>query len=346
MNDNGLIPDISVVVPCYNEEGVLAELYRRLMATIETLAIRAEVVLVNDGSKDGTWPILLDLASTDPRLVLVNLSRNHGHQLALTAGLSQATGRRILIIDADLQDPPELLPEMMTAMDSGADVVYGVRRRREGESKFKLATAALFYRLIERVTDVPIPRDAGDFRLISRRALDVLLAMPERHRFVRGMVSWIGFRQVPLPYDRHPRFAGETKYPLRKMFRFALDAITAFSTKPLAIASWAGIAMALVSCLLLAYSLVSWLRSDVVIGWTSLMATVTLLGSVQLVVLGVIGEYIGRMYEQVKGRPLFIIERVVRSSDGSPGRGGNVTAESGCYPDRELGCEVCSTPGI
>jgi polyisoprenyl-phosphate glycosyltransferase len=313
MSLNGTIVDLSIVVPCYNEEGVLRELHRRLTEAIEPMAIRAEVVLVNDGSKDGTWPIMLELAATDPRLLLVNLSRNHGHQLALTAGLSQAAGQRVLIIDADLQDPPELLPEMMEVMGTGADVVFGVRRHREGESPLKRATAALFYRLIELLTDVPIPRDTGDFRLMSRRALDVLLAMPERHRFVRGMVSWIGFRQVPFPYDRHRRFAGVTKYPLRKMVRFALDAITAFSTKPLALAIWAGFGTAVISCILLVYALISWVRGEVVVGWTSLMATVTLLGSVQLVALGVIGEYIGRMYEQLKGRPLFIIERIVRS---------------------------------
>jgi len=311
--DAGTIPGpaLSIVVPCYNEEEGLGELHDRLARTCDGLGLPYEIILVNDGSTDGTWLAMLELAAAAPQLVLVNLSRNHGHQLALTAGLSQAVGRRVLILDADLQDPPELLPDMMKAMDADADVVYGVRRHREGESTLKLATAALFYRLIERLTDVPIPRDAGDFRLVSRRAIDVLLAMPERHRFVRGMVSWIGFRQVPLLYDRGPRFAGETKYPLRKMIR--LDAITAFSTKPLALASWAGLGMAGLSCALLAYSLASWLRGEVVVGWTSLMATVTLIGGVQFVVLGVIGEYIGRMYEQVKGRPLFIIERVVRS---------------------------------
>lgn len=332
--DEGTIPGpvLSIVVPCYNEKEGLGELHDRLARTCDGLGLPYEIILVNDGSTDGTWPAMLDLAAAAPQLVLVNLSRNHGHQLTLTAGLSQAAGRRVLILDADLQDPPELLPEMMRAMDDGADVVYGVRRRREGETGLKRATAALFYRLIERLTDVPIPRDAGDFRLISRRALDVLLAMPERHRFVRGMVSWIGFRQVPLPYDRHPRFAGETKYPLRKMVRFALDAITAFSTKPLALASWAGVGMALVFCALLAYSLASWLRGETVVGWTSLMATVTLLGSVQLVVLGVIGEYIGRMYEQAKGRPLFIIERVVRSPD-----------EANARHDAELGNDASPT---
>ncbi len=315
MSEVGMVVDLSVVVPSYNEEEVLTELHRRLTEAIEPLAIRAEVVLVNDGSSDGTWARMLELAASDSRLVLVNLSRNHGHQLALTAGLSQAAGRRVLIMDADLQDPPELLGAMMDLMDAGAEVVHGVRRHRAGESQWKLATAALFYRLIERLTEVPIPRDVGDFRLISRRALDVLLAMPERHRFVRGMVSWIGFRQTSLPYDRQPRFAGKTKYPLRRMVRLALDAITASSTRPLALASWAGIGMAVVSCGLLAYSLAAWTRGETVVGWTSLMAAVTTIGSVQLFVLGVIGEYVGRMYEQVKGRPLFIIERVVRSPE-------------------------------
>ena len=200
-------------------------------------------------------------------------------------------------------------------MDDGVDVVYGRRRKRGGESVFKLVTASLFYRLIERLTDIPIPRDAGDFRLMSRRSLEVLMTMPERHRFIRGMVSWIGFRQEPILYDRHERFAGTTKYPLRKMVRFALDAITAFSTKPLALASWIGIATGMFACLLLVYVLISWLRGGTIVGWTSVMAAMAIFGSVQLVVLGVIGEYIGRMYEQMKGRPLFIIERVVRSSD-------------------------------
>jgi polyisoprenyl-phosphate glycosyltransferase len=334
-------PAVSVVVPCYNEEEVVGELHDRLTRVCRELGLPYEIIVVNDGSRDRTWPLLNELAARDDHLILVNLSRNHGHQLALTAGLCSARGGRTLILDADLQDPPELLPEMMKAMDSGADVVYGVRRRREGESRLKLATAALFYRLIERLTDVPIPRDAGDFRLISRRALDVLLAMPERHRFVRGMVSWIGFRHVPLLYDRQPRFAGETKYPLGKMIRFALDAVTAFSTKPLALASWAGIAMGLFSCALLAYSMVSWLRGEAVVGWTSLMATMTLMGSVQLVVLGVLGEYVGRMYEQVKGRPLFIVERVIRSA-ASPDHDGDTVAA--CNDDHARTHRPASVP--
>ena len=264
--------------------------------------------------------------------MLVNLSRNFGHQLALSAGLALCRGRRVLILDADLQDPPELLPEMLRLMDAGADVVYGRRRKRAGDSASKRLTAALFYRLIGALTDVPIPRDTGDFRLMSRRALDALLAMPERHRFIRGMVSWIGFRQVALDYDRQARFAGTTKYPLRKMLRFALDAITAFSIKPLALASWVGIATGLFALGLLAYSFLSWLGwvgGTVEPGWTSLMAAVAILGSVQLLVLGIIGEYLGRMYEQAKGRPLYIIEDVVRNA---PHPGGEAPIRSPLPP--------------
>ncbi len=308
--------EISVVVPCYNEEEVLEELHRRLVAVCGQLALPYELVLVDDGSRDRTWSYMCELAEVDPHLVLVKLSRNHGHQLALTAGLSLASGSRILIIDADLQDPPELLPEMMRMMDDGFDVVYGRRRLRRGESAIKRGTASLFYRLMEKVTDLPIPPDTGDFRLISRRTLDLLLTMPERHRFLRGMVSWIGFRQAPLYYDRHERFAGTTKYPFYKMLRFAFDAITSFSIKPLALASWVGFVSGILAMFLLVYSLVSWLGwlgGPAVTGWTSLMCVIAFLGSTQLVVLGILGEYVGRMYEQVKGRPLFVVEQVVRS---------------------------------
>ncbi len=310
-------PALSVVVPCFNEQEVVGELHRRLSDTCAGLNLSYEVVLVNDGSTDRTWPLLVDLAAADPHLVLVNLSRNFGHQLALSAGLSLCRGNRVLILDADLQDPPELLPELLRTMDeSAADVVYGRRRRRDGDTHAKRLTASLFYRIIGALTDVPIPRDTGDFRLMSRRALDALLAMPERHRFIRGMVSWIGFRQVPLLYDRQPRFAGTTKYPLRKMLRFAADAITAFSVKPLALASWVGGLTALFALGLLAYSFGSWLGwigGKVEPGWTSLMAAIAILGSVQLLVLGILGEYLGRMYEQAKGRPLYLIADIVRA---------------------------------
>lgn len=308
-----VVPELSVVVPCYNEEDALAELHARISRVPRSMGVPYEVILVNDGSKDRSWLIMVELAEGDPQLVLVNMSRNHGHQLALTAGLSLARGERILILDADLQDPPELLPEMWRIMDEGADVVYGRRRSREGETGLKLLTATLFYRLIERLTDVPIPRDAGDFRLISRRALEILQAMPERHRFIRGMVSWIGFRQEPLFYDRQARFAGETKYPFRKMCRFAIDAVTAFSTKPLALAGWFGLATGTFAGLLLVCSAVSWARGSAVAGWTSLMAVMAIFGSAQMIILGIFGEYLGRLYEQGKGRPLFVIDQVVRA---------------------------------
>ena len=310
-------PWISVVVPCFNEEQVLPELCRRLVGVCQQLGTSYEIILINDGSKDRTWEQLRHLAKTNPHLVLVNLSRNHGHQLALSAGLSVCAGQRVLIIDADLQDPPELLPAMLGLMDQGADVVYGQRRQRAGETFFKRFTARLFYRIIRRLTDTPIPVDTGDFRLMSRRALDVLLRMPERHRFIRGMVSWIGFNQQPILYDRCARFAGETKYPFRKMLRFAIDAVTAFSIKPLALASYTGFVAAVFAMVLLCYSFVSWLRGGTVAGWTSIMAGVALLGSVQLLVLGIFGEYLGRLYEQSKGRPLFIIEQVVRFPTGT-----------------------------
>ncbi len=309
------MPDLmlSVVAPCFNEQEVLPEFHRRLAAACAGLKGGYEIILVNDGSKDRTWDLMRDLAQRDPHLVLVDLSRNHGHQLALTAGLSLCRGRRILIIDADLQDPPELLEAMMQLMDRGVDVVYGQRRQRHGETPMKLMTAAAFYRLIERLTDTPIPRDTGDFRLISRRVLEVLLAMPERHRFMRGMVSWVGFRQEPLLYDRDRRYAGSTKYPLRRMIRLALDAVTAFSIKPLALASYIGFLTGVLGLLILGYSLVDWAVGGTIQGWTSTIVAVLVMGSVQLFVLGIMGEYLGRLYEQSKGRPLFIIRDVVRT---------------------------------
>jgi dolichol-phosphate mannosyltransferase len=275
-----------------------------------------EVVLINDGSRDRTWEVMRGLSERDPNLVCVNLSRNHGHQLALTAGLTVCRGDRILILDADLQDPPELLPDMLRTMAAqGADAVYGQRRKRAGEGTGKLLTAWVFYRLIDRLSDVRIPHDTGDFRLMSRRALDALLSMPERHRFIRGMVSWIGFRQVPFLYDRDARFAGTTKYPLRKMIAFAVDAITGFSVKPLALAGLAGTAAAVAAAALALFSVVTWFTGANVVGWTSLMAGMSALSAVQLFVLAIMGEYLGRLYEQSKGRPLFLIESVVRGAE-------------------------------
>ena len=311
---------LSIVIPCFNEEACIPELHRRLTAAArEAVGEAYEIVLVNDGSRDGSWPAMQKLADTDPHVVGVNLSRNHGHQLALTAGLDLCRGETILIIDADLQDPPELLSPMLEAMrEQDADVVYGVRRSRSGETAFKRATAHGFYRLLSRATEIDIPLDAGDFRLMSRRALDALLAMSEQSRFIRGMVAWIGFRQVPFAYDREVRFAGTTKYPLSKMLRFALDALTGFSSAPLKLASHAGLLLSLGSLLILAYIAYAFIAGRSIQGWTSLMLVVVVLGAVQMFVLALMGEYIGRLYNEVKGRPLYIVQEV---AGGEPAKG-------------------------
>ena len=303
---------LSVVAPCYNEQESLEALVTRLTAACKSaVGEHYEIVLVNDGSKDLTWAKMSMMATIDSHIVAVNLSRNHGHQLALSAGLTICRGDRILVIDADLQDPPELLPKMMALMDQGADIVYGQRTQRNGETVFKRTSAALFYRMLNRLVEIDIPCDTGDFRLMSRRALDILNKMPERSRFIRGMVSWIGLKQVPLLYERDARFAGETKYPLRKMIRFALDAVTSFSTTPLRIASYVGLAAGCMGFLMLLYIFVTWLQGHNVQGWTSIMVVVLVIGSAQLLCLGVFGEYLGRLYMESKHRPLFIIDEVV-----------------------------------
>jgi len=308
-------PRLSVVVPCYDEEVALPELHRRVSAACQTVVgIDYEIVLVDDGSRDRTWEVVRRLADGDGAVVGMTLSRNHGHQLALTAGLSLCRGERILIVDADLQDPPELLPEMFRLMDEGADVVYGTRATRVGETWFKRITARVFYRLMAYLTEVEIPLDTGDFRLISRRALDVLREMPEQHRFIRGMVSWIGFRQVPIVYDRGDRVGGTTKYPLRTMMQFAIDGITGFSIRPLRLASWAGLIVALCGLGFLAYALAFWFLFGVLRGWMSSIGIMLVLGSAQMIFLGLIGEYLGRLFIEAKRRPLFIVRDVVRSS--------------------------------
>ena len=303
---------LSIVVPCFNEQACIAELHARLGAAARiAVGEDYELVLINDGSRDESWPVMRAIAAADPHVVAVNLSRNHGHQLALTAGLDLCRGETVLIIDADLQDPPELLPQMLAAMkDSDADVVYGVRKSRAGETAFKRATAHGFYRLLSRATEVDIPLDTGDFRLMSRRALDALLAMPEQARFIRGMVAWIGFKQMPFAYDRQERFAGETKYPLAKMVRFAFDALTGFSSAPLKLASHAGLLLSLSSVLLILYIAWAWLSGQNIQGWTSLMLVVVVLGAVQMFVLALMGEYTGRLYNEAKQRPLYIVQEI------------------------------------
>jgi dolichol-phosphate mannosyltransferase len=306
---------LSVTIPCYNEEAGLAELHRRLTATCQqVVGDDYEVILVNDGSRDGTWNAISTLAAADNHIIGVDLSRNFGHQAALTAALTLCSGERIFILDADLQDPPELLGDMMAVMDQGADVVYGKRRKRDGESKRKKVTAKLFYRVLAQMIDFDIPTDAGDFRLMSRRVLEALLSMPEAHRFIRGMVSWIGFKQVPLEYDRQSRYAGETGYSFAKMINFALDAITAFSARPLRIGLYAGMGLVGLSWLGILYSLISWLFFSTQPGWTSLIIAVMFLGGAQIFMLAMIGEYVSRTFVQTKGRPLYFLREIVGSS--------------------------------
>ena len=311
-------PSLSIVVPCFNEEACLGALHGRLSAAARAVAGESyEIVFVNDGSRDKSWEMMQALSHGDPHLVAINLSRNHGHQLALTAGLDLCSGERILIIDADLQDPPELLPDMFATMDAQkADVVYAVRRQRAGETAFKLATASIFYRLLSRLAEIEIPRDTGDFRLMSRRALDAFLALPEQARFIRGMVAWVGFRQVPIVYDRAERHAGETKYPLSKMMRFALDAVTGFSTAPLRMASHIGLWLVAFSALIVLYIAFGFITGRATQGWTSLMLVVVVLGAVQMFVLGMIGEYIGRLYIESKRRPLYIVSDIAGHAGG------------------------------
>jgi polyisoprenyl-phosphate glycosyltransferase len=310
---------LSVVVPCYNESAGIAELYRRIRAVCESQSsIGYEIVLVNDGSTDDTRARIFDIARRDDRVVGVDLARNYGHQIALSAGLELCRGRRVLILDADLQDPPELLRDMMAMMDQGCDVVYGVREEREGESRFKRATASAFYRLLGRLSDVKIPADAGDFRLMNRRALDHLNAMPERYRFIRGMVSWIGLRQCAFPYKRERRFTGRTHYSFRKMMLLAIDAMTSFSVAPLRFASLLGLGFGLLGMATLVYTIVAWAAGHVLPGWTSLASIILILGSVQLLVLGIFGEYLGRMYMESKRRPLYIVNEVVSRPAAAP----------------------------
>jgi dolichol-phosphate mannosyltransferase len=311
-HDFGIMPALSVVVPCFDEAAVLEEFHRRASAACRAaVGEDHEIIVVNDGSRDATWAVIERLSAGDPHLLGVNLMRNHGQQLATTAGLAVSTGQRVLLIDADLQDPPELLGDMMALMDAGADVVYGRRRSRDGESPFKRTSAAAFYRLLSRMSDVAIPEDTGDFRLLDRRIVDALLAMPERARYLRGMVSWIGGRQVPLYYERQPRLAGETKYSFGKMIRMATTAILSFSIVPLRAGVWLGLGIASLAGVLLIYTLCQWASGSVVSGWTSLMTAVALFAGVQLLVLGIMGEYLGILVEETKKRPLFLIDSVL-----------------------------------
>lgn len=302
-------PLLSVVVPCYNEEEVLGQTLKELNEfAIGLTKYRFEFIFVDDGSKDRTLKILQDAAQGNLSYRILSFARNFGHQIAVTAGIDAASGEAVALIDADLQDPPEVLSEMIKHWEEGVEVVYAVRASREGESAFKVATARWFYRLLNRLSETPIPLDTGDFRLMDRKVVDVLKQMPERHRFVRGLVAWVGYRQMALPYHRKKRAAGTSKYPLRKMLRFATDGILSFSSKPLQIATSMGLFAAFLALVGIIYSLALRVTTNTwVEGWTALMIAVLFLGGVQLISLGIIGEYIGRIYEESKGRPLYIV---------------------------------------
>jgi polyisoprenyl-phosphate glycosyltransferase len=311
---------LSVVVPCMNEEASVPYLVQRLAKAIEPYGDRAEIVLVDDGSTDGTWRAIISAQASCPQLRALRMSSNRGHQIALTAGLEAARGARIFMLDADLQDPPELLQDMMAMMDRGHDVVYGRRIKRHGETLFKRATAHIFYRLLNALSDVPIPADTGDFRLVSRRALDAVLEMPEKARFIRGMFAWVGYSQIGIEYSRAPRAMGETKYPFRKMLRFAIDAMTAFSTKPLKLATRLSFVSLGVAGLMMVYVFRSLLLYQTAPGWASVVLAISAFSGVQLLTLGILGEYIGRLYVEAKNRPLYFIAEESRDRAETPVR--------------------------
>ncbi len=303
---------LSVVIPVFNEEEVLPETYRRLRAVMHGIQISYELLFVNDGSKDRSAHLLEELARRDPHVKVLHFSRNFGHQAAITAGMDYAQGEAVVVIDADLQDPPELIPEMLAKWQEGYEVVYGKRMKREGETLFKRFTATLFYRLLRGVTTIDIPLDTGDFRLLDRKVVEVMRLLREKNRFIRGLVSWVGFRQTAIEYVRERRFAGETKYPLRKMLRLAWDGITAFSDKPLKVAAYLGFLLSLCSFVYLLFVVIAKiLGKSTVPGWASIVVINLFFNGVILIMLGVMGEYIGRIYDEAKNRPLYIVEKKV-----------------------------------
>jgi glycosyltransferase involved in cell wall biosynthesis len=299
---------LSVVVPAYNEEEVLPEFHRRLSNTLETMPVSAEIIYVNDGSRDRTLAVLGALQARDGRVTVLDLSRNFGKEIALTAGLDHARGDAVVVIDADLQDPPELIPRLFDGLCEGYDVVYGKRMSRRGESALKRSTAYLFYRVIQRLSRVRLPEDTGDFRILSRRAVDALGRLREQHRFMKGLFAWIGFPQKALPYERDPRLRGTTKFNYWRLWNFALEGITSFTTAPLRIATYVGLGTAASSFAYGGYVIVDTLIfGNPVAGYPSLLTVILLLGGIQLMTLGVIGEYLGRMFDESKQRPLYLV---------------------------------------
>lgn len=316
--------EYSLVVPVYNEEEVLVETQRRLLAVLGKLGASFEILYINDGSQDGSAALLREFCRADERVKMLSLSRNFGHQAAITAGMDHACGQAIIIIDADLQDPPEIIPKMIESWKEGFDVVYGRRISRRGETLRKRLSARLYYRFLRRLTDVDIPVDVGDFRLIDAKVRDALLKIPEHNRYIRGLISWLGYRQTYTDYVRAPRHAGKTKYPIRKMIKLAADGITSFSNKPLRLGIGMGIALSVISFLFLVFVFVARLFDLVVMepGYASLMCVILFFFGMMLIMLGIIGEYIGRIFEEVKGRPLYIV--CDRQGDIAPCRRNNI----------------------
>lgn len=307
---------LSIVVPVFNEIEVIDDFYGRMKKVIDSLdLISYEIIFIDDGSKDGSYQKLMDLASLDSNVSVIKFSRNFGHQIAVTAGIDIAQGDAVVIIDADLQDPPEVIKKFIEKWEEGYDVVYGIRESREGESKIKLLTASLYYRILKAIVKFDIPLDVGDFRLMSKHAVKYFRELKERDRYIRGLVSWIGFKQIGVPYMRDKRYAGETKYPYNKMIKFAIDGITSFSSIPLKLATWLGYVTSLLAFLYACSVFVQKILGYTVQGWATIMVGMLFLGGVQLICLGIIGEYIGRIFNEIKQRPLYVIEEIYSSKN-------------------------------
>ena len=305
---------VSIIIPVYNEEEVLPKLYERLTSLVDSVKnYEFEILFVNDGSKDKSLSMLEELAAADKKIKVVSFSRNFGHQAAVTAGIKYVTGDAVVIIDADLQDPPELIPEMLKLWEDGNEVIYGKRKSRKGESAFKLLTAKMFYKTLNSLSDVEIPKDTGDFRLVDRKVIDVVNNLPEHNKFLRGLFSWVGFKQYPYEYERQERKAGKTKYPLKKMMKLASDGIISFSSKPLKIVGGLGVITIIISIAILIYSLISYAcnLNNLTPGWTSIMVTITLFSGVQLLSIWIMSEYIARIYDETKRRPEYIIDKKI-----------------------------------
>ena len=305
---------ISVVIPMYYEEEVANECYKKVQKILNRLEkYDYEIIFVNDGSKDRTLEILEEIAKKDEKVKVISFSRNFGHQAAVTAGLKEVTGDAIVIMDADLQDPPELIPDMLKYWEQGNEIIYGTRKTRKGESAFKLLTAKMFYKTLNALSDVEIPKDTGDFRLVDRKVIDVINNMPEHNKFLRGLFSWVGFKQMSYEYERQGRVAGKTKYPLKKMLKLASDGIISFSTKPLKLLGTLGVLSIVISVIILIYALISYAfkLNNLSAGWTSIMVAITFFAGVQLLSIWIMSEYIGRIYEETKKRPQYIVDKKI-----------------------------------